>query len=284
MKKKHTHAIIGIAQIVLALFLYTKPVHSTEFEKITDDVYRYRVQLHHSLVIVTSEGAVVVDPLVDWSARRLKNAIKTLTSKPVTHVIFSHSDLDHASGGLVFADTAKFIAQANAPAKLDGVAPDIRFQDEHTFTVGGKTIELTYLGPGQGTAAIAIIVRPDNVLFLVDVASPSRLVYGGFLGANIDQWIAQIKKAEKLNFDIFVPGHGRVGKPEELPNARKYMEDLRGQVLAALKKGRNNGLTAEKLIQDINLEKYKDWAHYQEWRIPNILGMANYLVRAGFVR
>ncbi|MEH6577774.1 MAG: MBL fold metallo-hydrolase [Amphritea sp.] len=250
-----------------------------EIVQVSGDVYRFQNNFHFSLVVATSEGTVVVDPINNEASSWLKENLSTVTDKPVTHLIYSHSHGDHASGGATFADDAEVIAHANAPDSIDGVAPEVRFEDTHTLSLGGKTIELTYLGPGHGQDMIAVVVRPENVAFIVDVAAPKRLPYRDFGGANIDGFIAQVKKAETLEFEIFAPGHGRIGTPEELTEARIYVEDLRAGVLAALKAGK----TVEQITEELSLEAYSDWQQYKDWRPLNIQGMVKYLTEAGLV-
>jgi hypothetical protein len=46
---------------------------------------------------------------------------------------------------------------------------------------------------------LAMVVRPENVAFVVDVVSPSRLPYRDFPGANIDGLLNQIKAVQVLD-------------------------------------------------------------------------------------
>ena len=117
-----------------------------EITKVAGDVYRFQNKFHFSLVTVTNDGVVIVDPINADAATWLKDNLSSITDKPITHLIYSHSHLDHASGGKVFVDAgAKVIAQANAPDTIDGVKPDELFDDTKTLEVGGKTFELTWL-------------------------------------------------------------------------------------------------------------------------------------------
>lgn len=271
-----------ILAILGGLLLAGQVLAQTPTRKISNvagDVYRFQNNFHFSLIVATSEGTIVVDPINSGASNWLKENLKTITDKPVTHLIYSHSHGDHASGGANLADGAQVIAHANAPETIDGVTPTLRIDDKHSFKLGGKQIELTYLGPGHGVDMIAVTVQPENVAFIVDVASPQRLVFRDFGGANVDDWINQIKKAESLDFKIFAPGHGRLGTKAELTEARAYIEDLRTQVLAGLKAGK----TAEELSETLMMEKYKDWQQYEAWRALNVWGMGKYLMQQGLV-
>lgn len=252
-----------------------------EISKVAGDVYRFQNNFHYSLVTVTQDGVVVVDSINAGAASWLKENLKTITDKPVTHLIYSHSHGDHASGGSVFKDAgARTIAQSNAPDTIDGVHIDQRFDDTVSLEIGGKTFELTWLGEGHGKDLIAVVVRPENVAFITDAASPKRLPFRDMPGSNIDGWIGQIKKIESLDFEIFAPAHGNIGVKADAADARVYMEKLRQAVLSGLK----NGQSVSDLVNTITLDEYKSWQQYGSWREPNIRGMARFLVSSGQVK
>lgn len=248
------------------------------FENVKGDVYRFQNDFHYSLVVATTEGTVVVDPINTEAATWLKANLSQITDQPVTHLIYSHSHGDHASGGAALG-AANIIAHEAAPETIDGVAPTERFADTKVLEIGGKTLELTYLGPGHGQDMIAVVVRPENVGFIVDVAAPDRLPYQDFAGANVDDYIAQIAKVETLDFEILAPGHGRIGTPEEVTENRVYVEELRAGVLAGLKEGKS----VEQITAELTLDDYKDWQQYAEWRPMNIAGVADHLTKNGLV-
>ncbi len=273
--KRHTLSIAA----ALALTTSALAQDATRaIQNVKGDVYRFQNNFHFALVVATGEGTVVVDPINAEAATWLKENLSTVTDQPVTHLIYSHSHLDHASGGAAF-DGAHVIAHENAPEAIDGVTPDERIGDSKVLEIGGKTIELTYLGPGHGEDMIAVVVRPENVGFIVDVAAPERLPWQNFGGANIDDWISQVAKAETLDFEIFAPAHGQVGTHDDLAETRAYIEELRAAVLAGLKDGK----TVADLQAEVTMDAYADWGQYADWRPMNVEGMADYLTRAGLV-
>jgi glyoxylase-like metal-dependent hydrolase (beta-lactamase superfamily II) len=247
--------------------------------KITGDVYRFQNNFHFSVFTITGNGVVVTDPINAEAAAWLKAEIGKLTKQPITHLIYSHSHEDHASGGAAFGRVPNVIAHANAPAAIGGVAPTKRFDDTMTFTQGSKTFELTWLGPGHGVDLIAMVIRPENVGFVVDAVSAKRLPYRDFPGSNVDDWANQVRKVETLDFHIFAPGHGAMGTKSDVTAGRVYMEELRAQVLAGLKAGKS----MEDLVQSVTMADYKSWGAYDDWRALNVQGMARFLTESGAV-
>lgn len=247
---------------------------------IAGDVYYFQNDGHLSLVTVTDTGVVIVDPINADASQWLKDNLSTVTDKPITHLIYSHSHDDHASGGEVYVEAgAKVIAQANAPESIYGVTADERFDDTMNLEVGGKTFELTYLGVGHGEDLIAVVVRPENIGFITDAVSTQSIPYMGAPGTDLDGWINQIKKIETLDFEILAPAHSHLGVMSDATDVRVYIETLREQVLAGLK----NGKSVDDLAASITMEEYKDWARYAAWQKLNVLGMAQYLEQSGQV-
>ena len=250
-----------------------------EITRVTFDTYRFQNQFHNNIFVITGDGVVVTDPINAEAAAWLRVEIGKLTDEPIKYLIYSHSHGDHASGGTEYGDVPNVIMHENAPEDIDLVEASERFGDEMSFTLGTKTFELTYLGPGHGKDMIALVVRPDEVAFVVDVVSAKRLFYRDFPGSNVDDWIDQVKKVETLDFDILVGGHGPVGVKRDVSEGIAYLEEMRAEVLQGLKAGK----TVEQLQQEVTMEKYREWAAYDQWRALNVQGMVRHLVDSGTV-
>jgi glyoxylase-like metal-dependent hydrolase (beta-lactamase superfamily II) len=247
---------------------------------VAGDVWRFQNNFHFSVFVVTGDGVVVTDPINADVAAWLEAEIETRFAKPVTHLVYSHSHGDHASGGAVFADTATVIAQENAPAEIDGVAPDIRFSERMSFTSGDHSFELTALGPGHGADMLAMVIRPEGVAYIVDVVSPGRLPYKDFPGADIAGLIEQTRAVEALDFEIMSPGHSRLGDKSDAVAAREYVEWLRAAVAAEL----NAGKSVDEVVAGLDTSAYQDMMAYGMWRDLNVQGMARWLKESGEVK
>jgi len=248
-----------------------------EITRVTDDIYRFQNQFHVNMFVITDSGVVVTDPINQDAAKWLRREIGKLTNKSITHLVYSHSHGDHASGGTGYGDVPNVITHQNAPEDIDLVEPTIRFSDQMGFSVGNKTFELTALGPGHGNDMIAMVVRPDNVAFVVDVVSAKRLFYRDFPGSNVDHWIEQVRKVDALDFDVLIGGHGPVGNKNDVAAGITYLEELR----TAVDKGLKAGKTVEQLKASVKMEKYKSWGSYDSWRALNVEGMARHLKESG---
>src|SRR5512134_3579073 len=85
---------------------------------VTGQLYRAQNNNHYTVFLVTREGVIMSDPINRDFARWLKAEIAARFKVPVRYVLYTHRDWDHASGGIVFADTAEFVGHRNMLAAL----------------------------------------------------------------------------------------------------------------------------------------------------------------------
>src|SRR5438552_10257578 len=115
-----------------------------EIGKLTGDVYYARMDDYVSAFMVTTDGIILVEPIGAEMATWLKAELARRFNVPVKYVIYSHSHWDHASGGAVYADTARFIGHENMlkniamPPANTPLPQNVRAQD----TNGNGRIEL----------------------------------------------------------------------------------------------------------------------------------------------
>ena len=147
--------------------------------------------------------------------------------------------------------------------------PDVTFRDSLTIALGGKSVELTYVGKNHSDNSVVMNFPEERTLFAVDFIPVCTLAFRDFGDAYIPEWIDSPKAVEAMDFDILAPGHGALGTPEDVTAFRGYMEDLRAKVLASRRAGR----TLEETQQAVTLDAYKDWGQYENWLPLNIAGM-----------
>jgi glyoxylase-like metal-dependent hydrolase (beta-lactamase superfamily II) len=139
-----------------------------------------------------------------------------------------------------------------------------------TITLGGKTVELSYLGRSHSDNMIVMNFLDERSLFTVDFISVKRLPYKTLSDAYFPDWIDAIRQVEAMDFDILLPGHGPTGVKADAAAHRAYLEDLYGAVLEAARAG----LSVEEMKETIKLEAYQDWGQYEAWLPLNIEGVA----------
>lgn len=249
-----------------------------EITPIKGDLHRFRNAGHFSVFLVTPAGIIATDPIDADAARWLKAELTRRFAKPVKYLIYSHDHLDHISGGEVFADTAVVIAHENGKAVILGerrptAVPDLTFSDRLTVELGGKKVELLYLGKNHSDNSIVMRFPDERVLFAVDFIPVKSLPFRDFPDAYVDDWIESLKKAEVLDFDILAPGHGELGRKDDVRALRAYLEELREQVLRYLRDGKS----VDEIKQLVKMDKYSGWSNHKNYLPLNIEGMARHL-------
>ena len=248
-----------------------------EITQIAGDLYRFQNNFHFSVFLVTPEGVIATDPIDAEAAAWLKDEIESRFNQSIRYVIYSHDHADHISGGEVFKEAgAIVVAHENAKAAIIGedrptAVPDITFSDELTIELGGKTVDLIFPGRSHSDNLIVMLFPEERVAFTVDFISVERLPYQNLADSYFPDWIEAIKEVEAMDFDILAPGHGSLGTKADAADHRRYLEDLYDAVLQAARAGQS----LEAMQASITLDKYRDWAQYEEWLPMNIEGMYN---------
>ncbi len=272
MRIRHTVLALALAGLLPSLATAQAPVR--EITQVSGDLYRFRNNGHYSVFLVTPQGVIATDPIDKDAAAWLKAEIASRFKQPVKYVIYSHSHFDHDTGREVFADTATFVGHDVTKAMLaaDRVPtplPTETFATTKTLSLGGASVELTYLGPNHADGMIVMRFPKERALFAVDIIPIESLAYRDFPSANIDGWIASLKQVEAMGFDILLPGHGPVGRKDHARMHREYLEDLKAQVTAQVRAGKSLAETKAA----VDLTKYQSWGGYAGSRDLNIEGM-----------
>jgi glyoxylase-like metal-dependent hydrolase (beta-lactamase superfamily II) len=246
-----------------------------EIIQISGDLYRFQNNFHFSVFLVTPEGVIASDPINADAAKWLKAEIASRFGKQIRYVVYSHDHADHISGGEVFAaDGAIVIAHENAKRTIIGenrptAVPQITFKKRMTLELGGKTVELRYLGKNHSDNMIVMEFPAERTLFAVDFIPVKAVGFKDFPDAYLPEWIRSLARVERMDFDILAPGHGPLGTKADVTAFREYMTDLTDQVLAQARLGKS----LEETKAAVDLSKYSGWGQFEAWSPLNIDGV-----------
>jgi glyoxylase-like metal-dependent hydrolase (beta-lactamase superfamily II) len=273
---------IKLAAGYLLLFGWIYSATAAETERsithLAGDVYRFQSDAHYSVFMVTPEGVIATDPISPEAAQWLNREIQSRFGQPVKYVLYSHDHWDHVSGGAAFIE-ATIVAHANAVPHIETSdypieLPDITFTNEFTLTLGGKSVQLYYLGHSHSDNLIYMVFPDAGVLFGVDAISVNRLPFQDMVGTDIDGVIGSISALEQMDVAIVAPGHGEVGSLADLAAHREYLEKLKEQVGTRMREGKS----LEQIKAEVTMSEYSHWGSYGGWQQPNVEGMYNYLI------
>lgn len=216
---------------------YDRPVATvTDWLEVGDRVFARRyAYLDQQIGVVLGKGqALVVDTrATPAGVRELRADVRRLTRDPVTIAVNTHWHWDHTFGNSTFrpiviwghercrerlvADGAAARAElaAGDPARRAEFEAVVIDPPERTLTiaadvdVGGRRVELRYLGRGHTNGDIVVAVPDAGVLFAGDLLEEGATPYFGD-GYPID-WPATVERMLPHVGGPVVPGHGAVG-------------------------------------------------------------------------
>lgn len=224
------------------------PIDSAKGYRIQDlgkGLYMVTENAYQSMFMVYETGVVVVDAPPTYSAH-IRHAIDEVTDKPITHLIYSHSHIDHIGGArqligangnpviIAQEETKKLLTRANDPARP---LPTVTFTDNYTLKVGSQVLELSYHGLAHEPGNIFIYAPAQRTLMVVDVIFPGWMPWRRFAVAqDVEGYFAQVEDIRKLDFDTLVAGHvSRTGTKADVQLQLEFMNDLKTTVADALK-------------------------------------------------
>jgi glyoxylase-like metal-dependent hydrolase (beta-lactamase superfamily II) len=272
-------AVVGVTTALAGSAQAQQPPTATTKVDGTENVYIFRYMGHQSMFIVTPEGVIATDPISE--RRPVKpyiDAIQAVTKAPIKYVIYSHSHFDHIAGGKPFKDLgATFIAHKNAKARIealkpaDVVMPDEAVDDKKTVTLGGTTLELTYVGKNHSDSTLVMRLPRERIIFTVDWIPLQAVQFRGMADTYVPDIEEGLKKVIAMDWDRLIPGHPgpggkQVGTKEDAQNQLDYLQDLSAAVKKAVSEGKNYA-DAEK---DTKLPKYEGWGGYAAFLPMNI--------------
>lgn len=202
-------------------------------EEIVDGFYWVTEGTYQMMFVVTQEGVIVVDAPPTIGDKALK-AIAQVTTTPITHVIYSHSHIDHIGAAAQYPDDAVIIAHEETARQLTRAkdpnrpVPTQTFDERFTLSVGGKTLELEYPGNNHDPGNIIIHAPAAKLVMVVDVVFPGWMMWRRLaLAEDIPGLFHVMHRLLKLDFDVIVTGHvGRLGKREDVEAQLSFMNDL----------------------------------------------------------
>jgi len=246
--------------------------------------FQYHHQESNNAWLVTEEGVLVIDTRQHpRRAEELLAAIRKTTDKPVKWVINTHAHGDHYFGNSVFKrEGATFVAHRDTagmmkshlglemkrrqgyfrvrqydPAEVKLVLPDLTFDSTLTLTLGGRTIELLYFGPGQNPGDTLVYFPKERVIFTGGPFSKNSWPNPSFT-PSMPSWIELLQKIVAMDVDIYLGGHGDIGNKQDVLAQAKMLSDFDAGMRAAVAKG----MSKEEIQKSVRFEQYRDVRNY----------------------
>ena len=229
----------------------------------------------NSTVIIGDEGVVLVDPGgTDEVGHFIKQQISKITSKPVTHVINTHSHGDHYLGNIAFSGTTIISSQEcrdlvvqtgemwlSMMENMVGrpfpntkpVAASVVYPANSITTVTLNGIEMVvWVPPASHTYGDLMIYLPEEKILVAGDILVNGIVPTMQDGV-VKNWIAVLEEIQKLEVNVYIPGHGALMKRDQV----KSLHDAIAGFYAGVKEGFRADLSESEIRKKLDLSNWE---------------------------
>jgi cyclase len=252
---------IGAVSAVLAGQQPAQRATLPDPEKVKDNLYmigasspveRSQFTGGNTAIFITDRGVVVVDTKLAGYGPGIIEKIKTVTSKPITTIINTHTHGDHTGSNEAFPASVEIVAQENTKTnmlKMDAFKgdkgaflPKRTYKDRLTLGSGKDRVELYYFGAGHTNGDTFVVYPALRVLQTGDMfAWKDAPLYdrsNGGSGVEHPKTMAKMLAAIK-DVDTVIPGHSPVTTLKEVQEYQRYTAELLTATEAAMKAGKS---------------------------------------------
>jgi len=253
-------------------------------DEIADGIYWLVGSGYQTMFVTTGEGVIAVDAPQPIGENYLK-AIAEVTSEPVTHMIYSHSHLDHTgAAGQIFSNVT-FISHIETADVLlvendtNRPVPTETFDnDMYTLSVGSQTLELHHIGNFHSDGDIVIYAPEQKVAMIVDLLRPGESPYKAFgVTPDIDLYLqTHDNLLDNFDFDVLISGHTNLlATKDDVMINKQFTLDVMENARQALEAGEAN---PEVMCASLSIEQWNQTlANLDAFIIDHCLAMIEYL-------
>ena len=202
-------------------------------------------------VFITDAGVTIVDTKLAGWGQAILDKIKTVTNKPVTRIINTHTHGDHTGNNDLFGDKVEIVAHENTRANMEKMdafkgdkakfLPSKTYKDKLTLGSGKDQIDLFYFGPGHTSGDTWVVFPSLRVLQTGDMFAwkdgPLCDRNNGGSCVNYPKTLASAIAGVK-NIDTVIPGHSPMMTMKDVQEYQKFMADLVAAATSAMQSGK----------------------------------------------
>lgn len=233
--------------------------------KLADGVYSYE-QLRSagpekfttvSLFVVTNAGVLVADGQGSVAeTERMIAEIGKVTSLPITHVVIGSDHGDHTAGNKAFAAGVKYFVHPTSQAVLKIPNAEL-VTDRTSIDLGGVAVEIHFLGRAHTGGDLSVYLPAAKVLFMSEAYL--HRIFPAMRSAFPSEWVKTIERAQAMDVETFVPGHGFVDSPAVLKEELEVFRRALLRVIGEARRLRGLGLSAEDAGAQGKFGDLEDW-------------------------
>ncbi len=224
-----------------------------------------------SLIVVTDEGVLIGDGQGSVEeTERLVDHVAELTDQPITDVVIGSDHGDHTAGNSAFPEGVRYYAHPTSAEALRRTAesrsaddPPMPLatdlvEDREVLELGDKTVELLFLGRAHTGGDLVVHLPEEKILFMSEAYL--HRVFPAMRSAFPSEWVEMIERAQAMDIDIYVPGHGFVDSPEILEDELEVYRQAVMQVIAEAERLHEDGVPLEAAQEQASFGDLETWS------------------------
>jgi glyoxylase-like metal-dependent hydrolase (beta-lactamase superfamily II) len=255
-----------------------KALAATKIEKVKDNLYvitgsgaadQESFSGGNVAVFITDAGVTIVDAKLPGWGQVIVDRVKTVTTKPITRIINTHTHGDHTGSNEFFGASIESIVQENTKAnmaKMDefkgakaSFLPKKTYKDTMKVGAGKDEIDLYYFGRAHTNGDTFVVFPALRTMHVGDVFAWKALPYvdadnGGSVldgGKTIGKALETVK-----NVDTIINGHIPTSSWNDLKEYQQFLAEF----ATFARKEANAGKTAAQAADEYKLDpKYKGY-------------------------
>ena len=258
--------VIGVAAVSMVTFGQAptgptpRAIEATKIEKVKNNLYIITGSSAggdafsggNTAVFITDAGVTLVDTKLPGYGPMLLERIKTVTNKPVTRIINTHSHSDHTGGNAFFGPTVESIVHENAKKSLAAdpsyagerakFLPTRTYKDKLTVGSGKDQIDIYHFGRGHTDGDSFIVFPALRIMHVGDMFAWKAIPYiDASAGGSVVEHPKSLARAVATvkNVDTIINGHIPVSTWNDLKEYAEFTKDFVAFAESAMKAGKS---------------------------------------------
>lgn len=237
-----------------------KALDTTKIEKLRDNLYvitgSSAAQMDafsggNTAVFITDTGVTLVDTKLPGWGPTILERVQSVTSKPITRVINTHTHNDHTGSNEFFGASIETVVQENTRANMTKMPefsgakaeflPKRTYKDTLALGSGKDQIDLYYFGRGHTNGDTFVVFTAARVMHVGDMFAWKALPYvdAGNGGSVVEQPRTLARAASTIkNVDQIINGHIPVAPFRDLQEYADFTGDFVAYAQASMKAGK----------------------------------------------
>lgn len=224
-----------------------------------------------SLFVVTGDGVLVADGQGSVEeTQRMIDHIADITDEPITSVVINSDHGDHTAGNVAFPPEAAYYAHPTSDAALRASAaasrppdaapvilPTVLVDDLQVLHMGDKEIHIQFLGRAHTGGDLVVYLPAEKIMFMSEAYL--HRIFPAMRTAYPSEWVEMIERAQAMDVDIFVPGHGFVDHPTILADELELFQGAIRTVIAEAERLHEEGYGLGEAQQMATFGALEEW-------------------------